>query len=189
MNSRILNMDILSISQSELLENMNEGVLYTPNVDHLCKLQNNKAFYNAYRRAEWVVCDSRILLHASKLLKRPFRETIPGAYFFRNMPYQGWIAQNFTTMEEITAYLLLKELGNDALHKYIYENIAKSTFDSHRITNPFPQDFKDHYERMLIAHADEGDIRNRNVIIANRIGIYLGRNSRDLKIEKIGKVT
>ena len=42
---------------------------------------------------------------------------------------------------------------------------------------------------MLIAHADEGDIRNRNVIIANRIGIYLGRNSRDLQIEKIGEVT
>ena len=58
-----------------------------------------------------------------------------------------------------------------------------------RITNPFPQDFRDYYERMLIAHADEGDIRNRNVIIANRIGIYLGRNSRDLQIEKIGEVT
>ena len=89
----------------------------------------------------------------------------------------------------LAAFLLLKELGNDALHKYIYENIAEPTFDSHRITNPFPQDFRDYYERMLIAHADEGDIRNRNVIIANRIGIYLGRNSRDLQIEKIGEVT
>ena len=83
-------------------------------------------------------------------------------------------------MTRITAYVILKELGNDALHKYIYENIAEPTFDSHRITNPFPQDF---------AHADEGDIRNRNVIIANRIGIYLGHNSRDLQIEKIGEVT
>ena len=73
-------------------------------------------------------------------------------------------------MTRITAYVILKELGNDALHKYIYENIAEPTFDSHRITNPFPQDFRDYYERMLIAHADEGDIRNRNVIIANRIG-------------------
>ena len=91
-------------------------------------------------------------------------------------------------MTRITAYVILKELGNDALHKYIYENIAEPTFDSHRITNPFPQDFRDYYERMLIAHADEGDIRNRNVIIANRIGIYLGHNSRDLQIEKIGEV-
>ena len=105
------------------------------------------------------------------------------------MPSRGWVAQTLTVMEEITAYSILKELGNDALYKYIYENIAEPTFDSHRITNPFPQDFRDYYERMLIAHADEGDIRNRNVIIANRIGIYLGRNSRDLQIEKIGEVT
>ena len=83
-------------------------------------------------------------------------------------------------MTRITAYVILKELGNDALHKYIYENIAEPTFDSHRITNPFPQDFRDYYE---------GEIRNRNVIIANRIGIYLGHNSRDLQIEKIGEVT
>ena len=105
------------------------------------------------------------------------------------MPSRGWAAQTLTVMEKITAYSILKELGNDALYKYIYENIAEPTFDSHRITNLFPQDFRDYYERMLIAHADEGDIRNRNVIIANRIGIYLGRNSRDLQIEKIGEVT
>lgn len=92
-------------------------------------------------------------------------------------------------MEKITAYSILKELSNDAMHKYIYENIAEPSFDSHRVTNPFPQDFKDYYERMLIAHEDEGDIRNRNVIIANRIGIYLGRNSRALHIKKIGEVT
>ena len=92
-------------------------------------------------------------------------------------------------MEEITAYSILKELGNDALYKYIYENIAESIFDSHRVTNPFPQDFKDYYERMLITHEDEGDIRDRNIIIARSIGIYLGHNSRDLQIEKIGEVT
>lgn len=84
MKSRILNVDILSISKSELLENMNEGVLYTPNVDHLCKLQHDKVFYDAYCRAEWVVCDSRILLHASKLLKHPIQEAIPGSDFFRD---------------------------------------------------------------------------------------------------------
>lgn len=54
-------------------------------------------------------------------------------------------------MKPPTAYSILKELGNDALHKYIYENIAEPTFDSHRITNLFPQDFRDYYERMLIA--------------------------------------
>ena len=91
-------------------------------------------------------------------------------------------------MKPPTAYSILKELGNDALHKYIYENIAELTFDSHRITNCFPQDFQDCYERMLIAHADEGGIRDRNIIIARSIGNYLGHNSRALQIEKIGEV-
>jgi len=84
MKSRILNIDILSISKSDLLENMNEGVLYTPNVDHLCKLQNDREFYDAYRHAEWVVCDSRILLHTSKLLKRSIQEAVPGSDFFHD---------------------------------------------------------------------------------------------------------
>lgn len=84
MKSRILNIDILSISKSELLESMNEGVFYTPNVDHLCKLQHDKVFYDAYCHAEWVVCDSRILLHASKLLRCPIQEAIPGSDFFRD---------------------------------------------------------------------------------------------------------
>lgn len=116
--------------------------------------------------------------------------------FFQNSNVENYHHTTIKSLHQIrcnmkppTAYSILKELGNDALHKYIYENIAEPTFDSHRITNLFPQDFRDYYERMLIAHADEGDIRNRNVIIANRIGIYLGRNSRDLQIEKIGEVT
>lgn len=89
-------------------------------------------------------------------------------------------------MAKITAYSILKELGNDALHKYIYENITESIFDSHLITNYFPHDFKNHYERMLIAHADKGDIQDRNVTIARLIGNYLGNNSRILEIENIG---
>lgn len=90
-------------------------------------------------------------------------------------------------MRRITAYSILKELGNDALRRYIYENIAESTFDSHRITNHFPQNFRDYYERMSIAHVNDGDTKARNIIIANRIGIYLGQNRRALQIEKIGR--
>ena len=43
-------------------------------------------------------------------------------------------------------YRILKELGNDQLRRYIYENIAEPTFDSHRITSRFPQDFRTYYE-------------------------------------------
>lgn len=78
----ILNTSILRITQADLLSQLNMGVLITPNLDHLIKLQKDKEFYEAYRRAEWVVCDSRILYFLSKLLKRPFPEAIPGSSFF-----------------------------------------------------------------------------------------------------------
>lgn len=65
-----------------LLECLHEGVLVTPNVDHLVKLQHDREFYNVYQKAEWVVCDSKILYLLSKLLKHPLPEAIPGSSFF-----------------------------------------------------------------------------------------------------------
>lgn len=57
-------------------------MLITPNVDHLVKLQKDKDFYDVYQKAEWVVCDSKILYLMSKLLKEPLPEAIPGSSFF-----------------------------------------------------------------------------------------------------------
>lgn len=79
---RLLNIDILSITRDELLKKLKKGVLITPNVDHLVKLQKDKDFYNVYQQAEWVVCDSKILYLFSKLLKKPLPEAIPGSSFF-----------------------------------------------------------------------------------------------------------
>ena len=80
--TRILNVDILSITKDCLLEKLKKGVLVTPNVDHLVKLQRDREFYGVYQKAEWVVCDSKILYLLSKLLKRPLPEAIPGSSFF-----------------------------------------------------------------------------------------------------------
>jgi N-acetylglucosaminyldiphosphoundecaprenol N-acetyl-beta-D-mannosaminyltransferase len=79
---RILNIDVLNITRQQLLENLHEGVLITPNLDHLIKLQKDREFYECYQKAEWVVCDSNILRLFSKLLKKPFVEAIPGSSFF-----------------------------------------------------------------------------------------------------------
>ena len=68
---QLLNISIQSIKQIELLKRLKKGVLITPNVDHLVKLQKDKEFYNVYQQAEWVVCDSKILYLHSKLLKNP----------------------------------------------------------------------------------------------------------------------
>ena len=79
---KFLNINILSITQKALLEELNKGILITPNLDHLVKLQNDKEFYNIYQKAEWVVCDSKILYLCSKCLKQPLPEAIPGSSFF-----------------------------------------------------------------------------------------------------------
>lgn len=79
---KVLNTDVLDITLPELLAQLDRGVLVTPNLDHLIKLQKDREFYDAYRNAEWVVCDSRILYFLSKLLKRSFPEAIPGSSFF-----------------------------------------------------------------------------------------------------------
>ena len=81
-STRILNIDILSITQEELLRELNEGLLVTPNADHLVKLQHDKVFYDIYHQAEWVICDSRVICTLSKLMKSPLPMAIPGSSFF-----------------------------------------------------------------------------------------------------------
>lgn len=79
---RFLNIKILTVTQEYLLRNLKNGVLITPNLDHLIKLQKDKEFYHLYKEAEWVICDSKILYLTSKLLKYPLPEAIPGSSFF-----------------------------------------------------------------------------------------------------------
>lgn len=79
---QMLNVDILSIKKLELLDRMSTGVLYTPNIDHLVKLQKDREFYDAYQNADWIICDSRLLYFFSKVFKAPIKEAIPGSGFF-----------------------------------------------------------------------------------------------------------
>jgi N-acetylglucosaminyldiphosphoundecaprenol N-acetyl-beta-D-mannosaminyltransferase len=78
----ILNIKIQSISKEELLKKMHKGVLVTPNLDHMVKLQKDKDFLDAYISSDWVVCDSKILLLTSKFLGKPIREVISGSSLF-----------------------------------------------------------------------------------------------------------
>ena len=79
---RILNANLLSVTRTELLKVLKRGVLITPNLDHLVKLQHDREFYELYHKAEWVVCDSKILYLCSFLLKNRLPEAIPGSSFF-----------------------------------------------------------------------------------------------------------
>lgn len=81
-SNRMLNVDILSLTNEELLEKLRYGMLVTVNVDILMRLQRDEHFYNIVKQSEWVVCDSRILCLAAKFLGKPFKEVIPGSSFF-----------------------------------------------------------------------------------------------------------
>lgn len=79
----LLNLGIHNITILELLKKLkNGGTVFTPNVDHLIKLQKNREFYLAYKQADYVVCDSQILIYASKFLGIPLKEKISGSDLF-----------------------------------------------------------------------------------------------------------
>ncbi|MGB3513575.1 MAG: WecB/TagA/CpsF family glycosyltransferase [Microcoleaceae cyanobacterium] len=80
----ILNVSIDNLSKQELLERLDQtgGVVFTPNVDHLVRLQKDRNFYEAYNLSNYRVCDSKILMYASKLLGFPLKEKISGSDLF-----------------------------------------------------------------------------------------------------------
>lgn len=79
---RIFNIDLLNITQSSLLQQFTKGVMYTPNVDHLVRLQKDFHFYNVYKNADWIICDSNIVYWSLKFLGTPIAQVIPGSSFF-----------------------------------------------------------------------------------------------------------
>ncbi|NES17549.1 MAG: WecB/TagA/CpsF family glycosyltransferase [Symploca sp. SIO3E6] len=80
---RILNLDIDNFFQDELLEKLAQGVVFTPNVDHLMNLQNDQDFREIYDQADYKVCDSQIIFYIAKyFLKTPIKQRIAGSDFF-----------------------------------------------------------------------------------------------------------
>ncbi len=78
----ILNIPFDNMSIIELLEKLERGVVFTPNVDHLMKLQKDADFFKTYVKADYRVCDSQILMFASRFLGTPLKEKISGSDFF-----------------------------------------------------------------------------------------------------------
>jgi exopolysaccharide biosynthesis WecB/TagA/CpsF family protein len=90
----ILNISVHNLGFHEFLENLQEGVVFTPNLDHLVRLQHDKQFYNAYQKSDYRVCDSRILVNLSKAgIIGEIKEQIAGSdllpafyHFHKNNP-------------------------------------------------------------------------------------------------------
>ncbi|WP_143289534.1 WecB/TagA/CpsF family glycosyltransferase, partial [Brunnivagina elsteri] len=79
---KILNLEIDNLSQAEFLADLQSGIVFTPNVDHLMKLQKDPDFVQAYSIGSHKVCDSQILLYAARFLGTPIREKISGSDLF-----------------------------------------------------------------------------------------------------------
>lgn len=78
----ILNVSIDNLLQTELLGKLKSGIVFTPNVDHIIKLQNDREFSRVYSIADYILCDSQILIYASKFLGIPIKQKISGSDFF-----------------------------------------------------------------------------------------------------------
>lgn len=78
----ILNIPIDNLSVHDFLNQLKRGVVFTPNVDHLMKLQKDVDFVKAYRTADYRVCDSQVLMFASKFLGTPLKAKISGSDLF-----------------------------------------------------------------------------------------------------------
>lgn len=85
MNSvTLLNISINNLSLTELLDRLTKkgGFVVTPNVDHIMKLQKDRDLLSAYQKADYRVCDSKILQYALKFLGTPIQEKISGSDLF-----------------------------------------------------------------------------------------------------------
>ena len=78
----LLNIRIDNLTKVELLESLTDGLVLTPNIDHVVKLQKDKEFYHIYKNAEYVVLDSRVLRTLMFLTGKKIKEAIPGSDFF-----------------------------------------------------------------------------------------------------------
>jgi exopolysaccharide biosynthesis WecB/TagA/CpsF family protein len=77
--ARILNAWVDSLSVVDVLELLDEGVLFTINPEHLYQLQRNAEFAEAYANATYVSCDSRYVYLALKLIGRGLERRASGS--------------------------------------------------------------------------------------------------------------
>ena len=79
---KILNVEIDNLSEAEVLKQLESGVVFTPNVDHIILIHNDPDFAEVYEDADYRLCDSKILYFVSRFLGTPIREKISGSDFF-----------------------------------------------------------------------------------------------------------
>lgn len=150
----VLNINISQITQDEVLQNLTKGVVVTPNVDHLMKLQSDKEFYECYSKADWVLCDSKIVGICSRFLGTPIVEVIPGSSFLP--AFYSYHSDN----ERIKIFLLGAGPG---VAKQAMDNINKKTnrkivIDSYSPTFGFEKNEEECLEIIQLINRSEANV-------------------------------
>jgi len=76
---RILNAWVDDLTVDQVVERLDEGILWTLNPDHLFHLQRNRDFLNAYRQASIVSSDSKYVYWGLKFLGRRIQSKASGS--------------------------------------------------------------------------------------------------------------
>lgn len=77
--SNLLNVWVDGVTMEQFLANLEEGVVFTLNPDHCFHLQRNRAFYEAYRQADYITSDSKYVYWGLKLIGRRIPEKVSGS--------------------------------------------------------------------------------------------------------------
>lgn len=77
--SRMLNVWVDNLSMKQLMEKLDAGVVFTLNPDHLYHLQRNRAFYDAYRQADFITSDSKYVYWGLGWVGRRIQEKVSGS--------------------------------------------------------------------------------------------------------------
>jgi len=96
----LLGMDFDNFSKQELLVRLRRGVVFTPNVDHLMKLRRDPDFVSVYEQADFKVCDSQVLMYASRFLGKPLKAKLSGSDLL------PWFCEHHKYNEDIKIFLL-----------------------------------------------------------------------------------
>jgi exopolysaccharide biosynthesis WecB/TagA/CpsF family protein len=79
---RILGVEITDVSPNVILTPEFKGVVFTPNVDHLIRLNKDEKFFEVYKESNWRLCDSQIVRIVARLLGRRIQFLNTGSDIF-----------------------------------------------------------------------------------------------------------
>ena len=77
--SRLLNVWVDNLRIAELMDKLDRGFVCTLNPDQVYFLHHDRAFYEAYRQADFVTSDSKYVYWGLKLIGRPIQEKVSGS--------------------------------------------------------------------------------------------------------------